>query len=172
MNNDAAALLFRIRILIGIVIAGLVVSGLTAFPLVHEINALHAWISASSLPTWITTWIAKVHEGLNATARAYPFVLYGTDWLAFGHIVIALFFIGPFVDPVRNIWVLRAGQIACVLVIPTALICGAIRGIPLWWQIIDCSFGVFGFLPLWYAARLVHRLDDLNGVAAQSAATN
>ena len=172
MNSESAALLRRIRVLIGIVIAGLVVSGLTAFPLVYEINALHAWTSASSMPAWITTWIAKVHEGLNATARAYPFLHYGTDWLAFAHIVIALFFVGPLVDPVRNIWVLCAGQIACVLVIPTALICGAIRGIPVWWQIIDCGFGVFGFLPLWFATRLVHRLETANGVAAGSAATN
>ena len=172
MNDNAAALLLRVRILIAIVIAGLVVSGVTAFPLVHEINALHAWTSASSLPAWITTWIARVHEGLNATARAYPFIQYGTDWLAFAHIVIAIFFIGPLLDPARNIWVLRAGQIACVLVIPTALICGAIRGIPVWWQIIDCSFGVFGFLPLWFASRLIHRLNSANAVATRPAATN
>ena len=31
MNADAVRLLFRIRLLIGIVIAGLIVSGLTAF---------------------------------------------------------------------------------------------------------------------------------------------
>ncbi|HSH39366.1 MAG TPA: hypothetical protein VK993_11325 [Chthoniobacterales bacterium] len=64
---------------------------------------------------------------------------YGTDWLAFGHIVIAIFFAGPLIDPVRNLWVIRAGQIACVLVIPLALVCGDIRGIPLWWRAIDCS---------------------------------
>jgi hypothetical protein len=33
----------------------------------------------------------------------HPWLAYGTDWLAFAHIVIAVFFIGPFVDPVQNI---------------------------------------------------------------------
>ena len=111
-----------------------------------------------------------MHEGLNATQRAYPFLAYGTDWLAFGHLIIALFFIGPLIDPVRNVWVIRAGQIACALVIPLALICGEIRGIPLWWRAVDCSFGVFGFLPLWYAHRLIRQLPA-NGVAPLGLAT-
>jgi len=153
-----------------IVIAGLVVSGVTAFPLVYEINLLHAWTSGSALPGPLVEWIAKVHEGLNATQRAYPFLAYGTDWLAFGHLVIALFFIGPLIDPVRNVWILRAGQIACILVIPLALICGEIRGIPLWWRAVDCSFGVFGFLPLWYAHRLIRQLPA-NAVAPLGLAT-
>jgi hypothetical protein len=55
---------------------------------------------------------------------------YGTDWLAFAHLVIAIAFLGPLKDPVRNIWVVEFGMIACLLVIPLALICGPIRGIP------------------------------------------
>ena len=39
-------------------------------------------------------------------------------------------------------------MIACVLVIPLALICGAVRGIPFWWRMIDCSFGILGVIPL------------------------
>ena len=54
------------------------------------------------------------------------FSAYGTDWLAFGHFVIALFFVGAWRDPVRHVWILHAGLIAC-RVIPLALICGAIR---------------------------------------------
>jgi hypothetical protein len=155
MNADKRRLLSRIRILIGIVIGGLVVSGLTAFPLLHETELLHRWLAGSSLPTPFTSWIEKVQEALRATDRAYPFLSYGTDWLAFGHLVIALFFIGPFLDPVRNAWVVRAGMIACLLVIPTALICGEIRGIPLWWRAIDSSFGIFGFLPLCVVNRFI-----------------
>jgi hypothetical protein len=34
-----------------------------------------------------------------APSGAYPFLAYGTDWLAFAHIVIAVFFIGPLVKP-------------------------------------------------------------------------
>jgi hypothetical protein len=84
---------------------------------------------------------------------------YGTDWLAFAHIVIAVFFIGPLVDPVRNVWVLRAGIIACLLVIPLALICGALRQIPFGWRLIDCSFGVVGVIQLSYCLKLVGTLE-------------
>ncbi len=149
-------------------IGGLLISGVTAFPLLYEVEILHGWLGQSSCPTPIKAWLGTVHEGLHATHRAYPFLAYGTDWLAFGHIVIALFFIGPFLDPMRNLAVIRAGQIACLLVIPTALICGEIRGIPRWWRAIDSAFGVFGFVPLWFAARLVGRLEVLNRAAPSS----
>jgi hypothetical protein len=85
---------------------------------------------------------------------------YGTDWLAFGHLAIALFFIGPLIDPARNIWVIQAGLIACVAVIPLALICGPIRGIPIYWRLIDCSFGIGGFIPLWLALKLARQLQS------------
>src|SRR6185503_8060891 len=94
------------------------------------------------------------------TYQKYPWVAYGTDWLAFGHFVIALFFIGAFIDPVRNVWILYAGLIACVLVLPLALICGPIRGIPLGWRLIDCSFGVIGGLPLIYALKRIPTLSN------------
>lgn len=73
--------------------------------------------------------------------------------MAFGHFVIAIVFIGAWRDPVRNIWLFEFGLIACALVIPYALIFGAVRGIPMWWRLIDCSFGVFGAMPLWLCHR-------------------
>jgi hypothetical protein len=88
-------------------------------------------------------------------------MLYGTDWLAFGHFVIAIAFIGPMRDPVRNIWVIHFGIIACLLIIPYAFIFGAIRGIPIWWRLIDCSFGIFGVIPLLLALRGTNRLEQL-----------
>ena len=163
MNLNARQLLFRIRVLISIVIVGLVISGVTAFPLVYEIDLLHSWLTtaSASTPHALLEWISTVRRGLHFVDANYPFLAYGTDWLAFGHLVIALFFFGPFVDPVRNAWVIRAGQIACVAVVPLALICGEIRGIPLWWRAIDCAFGVFGFIPLWIADRMIRRLEAL-----------
>ncbi|MBI5247035.1 MAG: hypothetical protein HY923_07615 [Elusimicrobia bacterium] len=143
----------RCRIALGTFMAGLVVSGLTAFPLLREVRLLSAW--AGPHP-----WLDTVRAGLETSYAAYPWLAYGTDWLAFGHIVIALFFIGPFLDPARNRWPLVAGLMACALVIPTALIAGAVRGIPLYWRLIDCSFGVLGALPLGYCLFVSLRLDD------------
>lgn len=150
----------RIRILIAIVIAGLIGSGLSAFPLLRESSQLNHYAHQLGLLAAVTSFTARVHDGLETTYAAYPFIAYGTDWLAFGHFVVALFIIGALIDPARNVWIIRASMIACVLVVPTALICGAARGIPLWWRAIDSSFGIAGLIPLWIAHRLTSRLQS------------
>lgn len=106
-------------------------------------------------------WVDRVAAALAETATQYPFLAYGTDWLAFAHLVIAVVFIGPMVDPVRNIWVIQFGVIACAGIIPLALIAGGIRGIPLGWQLLDISFGVIGVIPLLIAWRLTRRLERM-----------
>ncbi len=151
-------LLARVRLAIGVVILGLVFSGLSAFPLVAESGWLADFLRQQTPLPAAATFMEEIHRGLVATGRSYPFIAYGTDWLAFGHIIIALFFLGPLLDPRRNLWVIDAGLIACVLVLPTALICGGIRGLPLWWRLIDCAFGVFGAIPLALARRWTRRL--------------
>jgi len=148
----------RIRLCLTLFILGLVLSGLTAFPLVHEV-ALLARIVAN---TPLFPWVERVHQALNATSSAYPFLAYGTDWLAFAHLVLAVAFIGPWRDPIRNRWVIEFGLIACAGVIPLALIAGPIRGIPLYWRIGDCSFGIFGAIPLLIALNATKRLEKAN----------
>jgi len=155
--------LSKIRLLIGLFMLSLILSGLTAFPLLHELNLLCSLLGVADVlqpagHTGLTWWILLVRQGLAQTYSRYPFLAYGTDWLAFGHLTIAMFFIGPWIDPRRNIWVIRAGLAACVAVIPLALICGPIRGIPIYWRLIDCSFGIVGFIPLWLALKLAKRL--------------
>ena len=159
------ALTWKIRALVAFFILALVISGLTAFPLAHELNLLVSLMGIDSnhpvTPGGLPWWILHVQEGLRVTYERYPFVAYGTDWLAFAHLVIAVYFLGPLFNPVRNIWVLKAGLVSCVAVIPLALICGPLRGIPFYWRVIDCSFGVFGALPLWWALRLTRALERL-----------
>ena len=151
-----------IRAWLIVFIVCLAISGLTAFPLVAELQfgsgILHSLGFQSVLPSFVE-WIDRVRDGLNATNAHYPFIFYGTDWLAFAHLMIAIAFIGPLVDPVRNIWVVQFGIIACVCVIPLAAIAGPIRGIPLGWELIDMSFGVVGLVPLIIVYRLIRRLE-------------
>jgi hypothetical protein len=134
----------RIRAWLVFFIVALVASGLTAFPLETELriasDILHSTPLPDLLPAFVE-WIDRVRDALIATNDDYPFLAYGTDWLAFAHLVIAVAFIGPLRDPVRNVWVIQFGMIACVAVIPLALIAGAVREIPLGWQLIDMSFG-------------------------------
>lgn len=146
----------RIRFWLILFIIGLALSGLTAFPLEWEVGLLHRWITG---PGALAGWIDTVYEGLRVSYGLYPFLAYGTDWLAFAHLVIAIAFIGPVRDPVRNVWTIEFGMIACVLVFPLALIMGTVRGIPIFWQLIDCSFGVAGLCVLWPVWRMVKRLE-------------
>ena len=107
-------------------------------------------------PIYFHTWILSVYEAVHQTPTI---VLYGTDWLAFGHLVIALFFVGVYIDPVKNQYNINVGIIACVAVFPIAFICGPIRGIPFYHQLIDCAFGVLGVIPLLYVKKLIKQLD-------------
>ena len=76
---------------------------------------------------------------VSTTEAHAPFPFYGTDWLAFGHVAIAIAFVGALRDPVRNRWLFRFGMIACALVPLWALVFGGLRGIPGWWQAIDSA---------------------------------
>ena len=55
------------------------------------------------------------------------------------------------------------GMIACAGVVPLALIAGPLRGIPFPWRLIDCSFGIFGFVPLWLCRKSVIALEKREG---------
>jgi len=104
-----------------------------------------------------------VREGLEITYREYPFIGYGYDWLAFAHLMIMLYFILPYKDPIRYEGVMHVGVWSSVLVFPLAFICGALREIPFYWRIIDCMFGVFCIPPLIYAIWLTRKLKvDVN----------
>ena len=154
----------NIRIVLLLFIAALVASGITAFPLLHEMEWLASWRGVEA-PTDLGSlsgmdrWMVIVRDGLRDAYGRHPWLAYGTDWLAFAHLAIAVFFIGPVIDPVRNVWVIWAGLIACAGIIPLAIICGSVRGIPMGWRLIDCSFGVLGAIPLAYCLRLAKRLE-------------
>jgi hypothetical protein len=147
-----------IRAWLLVFVVGLVLSGVTAFPLVAEVRLLSGVLHSVPAPEGLVAWIDRVRDGLVVTGTNYPFIAYGTDWLAFAHLVIAMAFWGPLRDPVRNIWMIEWAMICCVAIIPLALIAGPIRQIPLWWTMNDISFGVFGIIPLIVVRRLIKRL--------------
>ena len=104
-------------------------------------------------------WLGRVRDGLQHTAAAYPFLAYGTDWLAFAHLVLAVLFVGPYRNPVRNVWVIDVGLIACGGVLLLAWVAGPARGIPVAWRCVDSSFGVLAAVPLWVARRAAGQLS-------------
>ncbi len=158
---DQRKLRRRIRFWLGAFIVGLALSGLTAIPLTWELGLLTRLIGHNLGA--LSDWIFRVQDGLRDTDARYPFLAYGTDWLAFGHLMIAVAFLGPYLDPMRNRWTITFGLIACVCVVPWAFVFGPLRGIPFFWRLIDCSFGIVGLLPLLLVRRDIDRLSRLEG---------
>ena len=112
MNSDQT--LRRVRAWTWFFIVGLFLSGVTAIPLVTELNWLVQGTGARELvesshatpaPPW-AVWLMKVQAALQETSDKHPMLFYGTDWLAFGHFVIALAFVGAFsiiITPTLNV---------------------------------------------------------------------
>jgi hypothetical protein len=168
----ADILLRRIRVLTAVFIAGLVISGLTAIPLEWELGVARKMLSGvidTSGPSQsaLAYWLDRVQQGIVETNARHPFMAYGTDWLAFAHFVIAIAFVGAWRDPVRNVWLYQFGIIACLLVVPYALVFGGWRGIPLFWRLIDCSFGIVGLIPMLLCWRYTVELARLKSTSSQ-----
>jgi hypothetical protein len=146
----------RIKICLWIVIIGVALSGITAFLIESELALISRHLSPSGI---LGEWLNKIYLAVKITNQHFPWLSYGTDWLAFAHLMIAIAFIGPLRDPRRNIWVVQFGMIACIAIFPLAFIAGSVRGIPFFWQLIDCSFGAIGFIPLYYCHRYIRLLE-------------
>lgn len=137
-------------------IVALFISGVTAIPVEKELTYI---INHFPFDGSIKGWLQQVLIGLQHTANDYPFLFYGYDWLAFAHFVLAILFIGPLRNPVKNKWIIEFGIIACLLIIPFALTAGHFRGMPFWWRVIDCSFGIIGLIPLVSCLKHIRTLE-------------
>lgn len=145
----------KIKLMVGLAIVGLVITVVIAFPIVTHVALLGEYAGkgsdiGDSLPQ-VGAWVSYISTAVADVNQQYPFIFYMSDWLVFAHIVIAVYLIGAYKDPKRNTWIIEASLIACSGIIPLAFIAGEIRGIPTFWRLIDSSFGIICFIPLWYA---------------------
>ena len=148
-----------IKRLLLLFMVALFISGLTAIPVDAQLTFLLKQLPQGSA---FYSWIEKVLLAYREVNQQHPFLLYGYDWLAFAHFVLAILFVGPYKDPIKNIWVIQFGMIASMLVIPYAFIAGHFRSIPLGWRLIDCSFGVFGLVLLWIIYTSIQKLQSFH----------
>jgi hypothetical protein len=159
MKQQCSALR-KIRIWMSLFILLLVFSGITAFSVKTELAWVCSWWPEHNSEFY--HWIQQCSVAINHTDNNYPYLAYGYDWLAFAHIIIAVFFLGVIKDPVRNIWILEAGVIACIMVMPLAFMAGSVRQIPTVWRLIDCSFGLFGLIPLIICIKYTDFLEKIS----------
>lgn len=153
-------LIKKIRYMLVFFIIALILSGVTAFPVETELS----WLlqHPSLVPAFAEEWLQNVYAALKDTNTQYPMLAYGYDWLAFAHIVIAMAFIGPLKDPVKNKWIIDWAMLACVAVFPLAFIAAPIRHIPMFHVLIDCSFGLIGLIPLAICRKWIMQLEQLS----------
>ncbi|WP_353069885.1 hypothetical protein RBB75_06085 [Tunturibacter empetritectus] len=159
-----------IRFWLVIFMTGLFLSGVTAFPLQTELHWLLSILETppvrrTAKATHLLPWIARVHHALSETNAQYPFLAYGTDWLAFAHLVLVVLSIGPYRDPVRNKWIITFGLMACGGVIPLALIAGDVRGIPLSGDSLTAALASSQHIPLVRCRVLINELEQRETVA-------
>jgi hypothetical protein len=162
--NREAQLRRRLHAWTWLFIAGLVLSGLTAIPIRTQFEVAVRLLGSDFrgggvVPGFVAAWLLHAWTGIQAADAAAPFIWYGTDWLAFGHVAIGISMWGAVQDPVRNRWLYRFAMIACAAVIPWAVVFGAVRGIPAWWRVVDSAFGVLGFIPAWFCWRWSGELE-------------
>jgi len=149
----------KIKFLIIFFMTALVISGLTAFPIKSQLEMAVWVIQNHHWKNEYIDWIERVHLGVTETSLKFSFIAYGTDWLGFAHLVIALAFIGPLRDPIRNIWVIQFGLISCIAVFPLALIAGEIRGIPMFFG--ECSIVLSGYSEASFCGLFIKRSGNL-----------
>jgi hypothetical protein len=147
--------------MIGLVALGLLLSGVTIWPMEWELSTAIRllWGSAPASDGTVHAFLLRVLDAWRTTARDTPFLLYGFDWLAYAHLMLAVLFAMVLKDPVRNVLVLRFGLVCCACVPILAGACIPLRGIPLPWFLLDASFAPACALPLWIALRDVRRLE-------------
>jgi len=105
------------KYMIGIVAFDLLVSSVTIRPMVNELKLMVRIIGGDSAATGhLHGFLLRIIEGIEEVNAAYPFLFYGYDGLAFAHIVLAILFMGAMRDPVRNVWVVQFGLVACALI--------------------------------------------------------
>ncbi len=161
---ESSGLIARIRLCLAIVMVALLLSGITAFPLIHESQWLldHLARTAHFAPgSPLFAWILRVHLALVATSISAPFLAYSTDGLALAHLLFAILFLGPYRDPVRNRWVIHFGLISCVGLLLLAFLAGPIRQIPLFWRWVDAAFAILYALPLLLCLHYMGLLDRI-----------
>lgn len=162
----------RAKLMLAIVSFGLFMSGVTIWPGIWELRLLVDLVWGAGEPSGaLHRFLVETIAALQMLVQDYPFLLYGYDWLAFAHIVLAILFAGAIRDPVRNVWVIQFGLICCVLVPVLAGVFVPIRGLPPIWFLVDFAFAPGAAIPLliaWHDVAAIERQRSEQQIAGRN----
>ena len=82
----------QIKKYVWIFIVGLVLSGLSAIPLVWGVDFVVDILEEIEFHSQVFSLMKQVQNVLIFNAEHFPFMAYGNDWLAFAHFLFALLF--------------------------------------------------------------------------------
>ena len=140
---------------------GLFISGVTIWPAITELKLGLSILNTLGLgETQLFEFTTQIRESLIVIKKDHPQIMYGYDWLAFAHIVLAILFYGAAKDPVRNRWVIKCGLIMCALIPVLAAIAIPFRSIPYFWFFIDFAFTPAAAIPLFIAFKDVSKIES------------
>lgn len=143
-----------------IVVVGLFISGVTVWPAISELRfGLFLMEQVGLGETSFFGFVQQIRESLIEIRDEHPQIMYGYDWLAFAHVVLAILFVGAARNPVRNRWVIECGLIMCALIPILAGICIPLREIPFYWFFIDFAFAPAAAVPLLIALKDVRKIE-------------
>ena len=138
---------------------GLFVSGVTIWPWDIELSFAISALQTIAGPEPLIQLLQDIQQDMRLLEQSNSFVLYVADWLAFAHLVLVVLFLMALKNPIRNVLVVRFG-ILCSLSVPVlAITCIPMRGIPLFWILIDSSFALCA-IPLWIALKDIRKLEQ------------
>src|SRR5688572_29077435 len=100
MKTNSVQIQKQIKGMILFFMAALIISGATAIPVEWE---LKTFLSDPVSDNVVSKLLHQVLIAVQETNSKFPFLMYGYDWLAFAHFVIAIAFVGVIKNPVRNI---------------------------------------------------------------------
>jgi hypothetical protein len=150
--------------MLGFVAGGLFISGVTIWPWELELTLAISILDGLAVFEPLRALLQELLSDMLALREKDSFVLYIADWLAFAHLILTALFLMAIRDPVRNILVVRFG-ILCSLSVPLlAVTCVPLRGIPLFWILVDSSFALCA-IPLLLALRDLRLLESQGGEA-------
>ena len=161
---QSTGLLTRIRLCLALVIAGLLLSGATAFFPIHETKWLLEQLASTAhfgAGTPLSEWLLHLRSALIAALTTAPFLAYETDREGFGLLLFALLFVGPYRDPIRNRGVINFGLLTCAALAAFAFVAGPLRGIPVLWRCVDAALALLCALPLLLCRHYLHLLEHI-----------
>jgi len=171
INKNERQIALHVKGVMGLLILG----GLCWFGMTYFTHFALGVVRSIGLRGEFLSFVIKMNSIAQLIESKYSFVSYGSDILGLIHLMLALLFVGPLTDAVKNIWVIHFGMLLCIAFVPVSIVSGLLRGVPFVWCLIAILFAALGFVLLFSVNKMLKandvlqkKVDDVNAARAKS----